>query len=107
MPHQQKLVMRLVFAVSSIPPLGTSGFKTVINTMHKCKGKWPSESDHGVILSIYNEKGLNVQHIPYDHDFWLNKLLPKLVSFYDNCVAPEIVSPLHPLGIPLRNLSEK
>ena len=45
---------------------------------------------------IYTEKGFDVQRIPYDQDFWLDKLLPKLVSFYDNCVAPEIVSPLHP-----------
>ena len=27
--------------------------------------------------------------------------------FYDNCVAPEIVSPVHALGIPVRNLHIK
>ena len=35
---------------------GTSGLKRVINTTHKCKGKWPSESDHGVILSYILKK---------------------------------------------------
>ena len=34
-----------------------------------------------------------------------DKLLPKLNSFYDNCVAPELVSPVHILGLPIRNLS--
>ena len=31
-------------------------------------------------------------------------LLPKLSEFYDNCLAPEIVSPVHALGLPIRNL---
>ena len=53
---------------------------------------------------VYTKKGLSVQRISFDRTFWLDKLLPKLVSFYDNCVAPEIVSPLHCLGLPLRNL---
>ena len=32
--------------------------------------------------------------------------LPKLTAFYVNCVGPEIVSPLHPLGLPIRDLSK-
>ena len=54
---------------------------------------------------IYTKKGLSAQRIPFDCKFWEDKLLPKLVTFYDNCAAPETVSPLHPLGLPLRNLS--
>ena len=54
---------------------------------------------------IYTMKGLSVQRIPFDSSYWTDKLLPKLVSFYDNCVAPEIVSPVHSLGLPIRNLS--
>ena len=33
----------------------------------------------------------------FDADFWNNELLPKLI---DNCLAPEIVSPIHVLSIP-------
>ena len=36
-----------------------------------------------------------------------NTLLPKLVSFYDNCVAPESVSPIRSLGLAIRDLSKK
>ena len=36
----------------------------------------------------------------------LEGALPKLVSFYNNCVVPEIVSPVHTLGIPIRDLSK-
>ena len=53
---------------------------------------------------VYTEKGVSVQRIPFDAAFWSNDLLPKLLSFFDNCLAPEIVSPIHVLGLPVRNL---
>ena len=56
---------------------------------------------------IYTTKGISVQRIEYNEKFWEEDLLPKLLNFYDNCVAPEIVSPVHSLGIPMRNLSKK
>ena len=55
---------------------------------------------------IYTSKGLSVQRIEYNEKFW-EDLLHKLSNFYDNCVAPEIVSPVHSLGLPMRNLSKK
>ena len=56
-------------------------------------------------FGVYTLKGLSVTRIQLDKEYWMNTLLPKLVTFYDNCVAPEIVSPVHILGIPMRNLS--
>ena len=53
---------------------------------------------------IYTEKGLSVERIPFDRDFWQFDLLPKLTDFYDNCLAPEIVSPVHVIGMPVRDL---
>ena len=55
---------------------------------------------------IFTTKGLSVERIPFDADFWNNELLPKLIEFYDNCLAPEIISPVHVLGIPVRDLRE-
>ena len=52
----------------------------------------------------YTTKGINVQRIKFDNNYWENILLPKLSEFYDNCLAPEIVSPVHALGLPIRNL---
>jgi len=43
---------------------------------------------------VYTSKGLSVQQILYDHQYWTDNS-PKLLSFYDNCIAPECVSPLH------------
>ena len=53
---------------------------------------------------IYTTKGISVQRISFDDDYWNKELLPQLISFYDNCIAPEIVSPVHSLGLPLRDL---
>jgi len=53
---------------------------------------------------IYTTKGVNVHQVQFDKDYWNLTLLPKLTTFYDNCVAPEIVSPVHVLGIPIHNL---
>ena len=54
---------------------------------------------------VFTGKGLSVQRIEFDKSFWKDRLLPKLVDFYNNCVVPEIVSPVHPLGLPIRDLS--
>ena len=72
-------------------------------TSLKCRAKWPSETDQGVTI-IYTMKGVSIHRVHFDEDYWKVNLLPKLTSFYDNCVAPEIVSPVHVLGIPIRNL---
>lgn len=53
---------------------------------------------------IYTLKGISVERVHFDSEFWSNKLLPKLIEFYDCCMAPEIVSPVHILGMPLRDL---
>lgn len=55
---------------------------------------------------IYTEKGISIERVPFNSEFWNKKLLPKLIDFYDNCLAPEIVCPIHVLGIPVRNLNE-
>ena len=54
---------------------------------------------------IFTEKGISIQRIPFNEEFW-NNLLARLTSFYDNCVVPEIVSPMHSVGLPVRDLSK-
>ena len=55
---------------------------------------------------VSTQKGISIQRIQFNSDFW-NLMLPKLCSFYDNCVLPELVSPVHFLGLPMRNLSDQ
>ena len=51
-------------------------------------------------------KGLSIERIHFDSNYWLHTLLPKLENFFDDCLGPEIVSPLHTLGIPMRNYAK-
>ena len=53
---------------------------------------------------IYTKKGISVERIKFDSDFWEKRLLPKLTEFYKKCFAPEIVSAL---GQPIRDLRNK
>lgn len=55
---------------------------------------------------LYTGKAINVERVTFDSDFWNNKLLPKLIDFYDNCLAPEIVCLVHVLGIPVGKLRD-
>ncbi len=55
---------------------------------------------------VYTTKGISVQRVPFDKQYWENLLLPKITAFYDNCLGPEIVSPVHVLGLPVRNLND-
>ena len=55
---------------------------------------------------IYTQKNIAVERITFDSSYWSNELQPKLVDFYDNILAPEIVSPIHCLGLPIRDLSK-
>ena len=41
---------------------------------------------------LFTTKGISVQRISFNIDYWEKTLLPKLNEFYDNCLGPEIVS---------------
>lgn len=53
---------------------------------------------------VYTTKGISAQRIEFDKHYWEQELLPKLTEFFDNCLGPEIVSPVHVLGLPVRKL---
>ena len=55
---------------------------------------------------VYTPKGISIERITFDPKYW-NNVLTKLTEFYDNCLAPEIVSPLHSLGLPMRDLRKE
>ena len=54
---------------------------------------------------LFTTEGIPVERIALNADYWEKTLLPKLTNFYDNCLGPEIVSPIHVLGLPMRNLT--
>ena len=52
---------------------------------------------------IYTQTDISIQRINLNERYWQENLT-KLLSFYDNCIAPEIVSPCHTVGLPVRKL---
>ena len=47
---------------------------------------------------VYTKKGISVERIQYSQEF------PKLIDFYDNCLCPSIVAPIHLLGMKVYDL---
>ena len=78
-------------------------YRQITHTMLKCRDNYRPWCD----FVLYTTKGINVQRIKFHDNYWENILLPKLTEFYDNCLAPEIVNPVHALGLPIRNLNNK
>ena len=56
---------------------------------------------------VFRLKGNSVQHIAFNQEFWTDILSPKLSHFYDNCAAPELVSPVHVLDFPFEMFPKK
>ena len=51
---------------------------------------------------VWTPKGVSIQRIMYDHTFWTDQMLPKLLGFYDTALLPELAAPEHPNGRPIR-----
>jgi len=54
-----------------------------------------------ILFSMGNN--LYIQYINRDEYLWTNKMLPKLISFYMDCMLPEIVDPRVPRGLQIRD----
>ena len=55
-------------------------------------------------LVVYTKKGIFIERIENDTDFWENELLSKLTAFYDGCLCPSIVAPIHLIGMKVHDL---
>ena len=53
---------------------------------------------------LYTKNELSIETILFDENFWNTELFPALEAFYTNCIALEIVCPVHLVGLPLRDL---
>ena len=56
---------------------------------------------------IYTAKGIAINSVHFNEEFWTSQLLPWLIEFYCKCITPEIFSPVHVLGLPICNLCNK
>ena len=77
------------------------------NYFAQVQGQMAITGRHWCHFVLYTKIGLSVETIMFDENFWNTELLPALEAFYTNCVAPEIVCPIHLVGLPLRDLRHK
>ena len=50
---------------------------------------------------VYTKKGISVERFHFDPQFWVGVYSYQSYVTFMMCVAPEIVSPQHPYGLPL------
>lgn len=55
---------------------------------------------------VFTTKGISVERIKFNQLYW-SELCKKLLEFYDCCVAPEIIQPMHLVGLPMRDLRKE
>ena len=70
------------------------------------QGQMAITERHWCDFIVYTKKGIHVERIDFDPEFWNDKLLPKLEDFYDTCLAPNIVCPVHALGLPVKRIQD-
>ena len=58
------------------------------------------------MISLYTTRGISVERIHFDSNYWEHTLLPKLKRFFEDCLTPKIVSPVHSVALPIRDLSK-
>ncbi|XP_075736623.1 uncharacterized protein LOC142776590 [Rhipicephalus microplus] len=51
---------------------------------------------------VCTSKGIHVQQIEIDNDFWKFRMLPQLIRVYRDCMLPEIVDPRTTHSMPIR-----
>ena len=57
---------------------------------------------------LYISNVVHIHRLHFDVNFWKNDLITKASSFlYDNCLAPEIIYPMHVLGLPIHDISKE
>lgn len=54
------------------------------------------------IFAVFSPKGIVIERILKDHQFWETKMEERLKKFYINCLLPELIDPRHPRSLPIR-----
>lgn len=84
-----------------------SGGTVEVNTNHEyffqIQGQLHVTNRQYCLFSVWTPKGLKIERVERDDDFWQTRMVNKLEMFYMNCVLPEIIDPRHRRSMPIRN----
>lgn len=83
----------------------------VLNTNHdwhyQIQGQLHIANKSVCLLAVWTGSNfpMKVENIYRDDDFWTQKMLPRLLKFYNTCILPEIVDPRKSRSMPLRDVT--
>ena len=106
-PHSAR-TMTPFDAASEIKDFCCSPSKTKItlkrghNYYYQIQGQLHVTRKHWCDFVVWTPKGISIERIQRDDDFWCKKMELKLVRFYMKCLLPELADPCHPKGLPIR-----
>lgn len=55
------------------------------------------------LFVVWTPKGVKIERIDRDDEFWKTQMEQKLTDFYLNCILPELVDPRHKRSMEIRN----
>ena len=55
------------------------------------------------LFVLWTPKGMKIEKIMKDDQFWHKEMEEKLVKFYHHCLLPELVDPRYPRSMPIRD----
>ncbi|CAH1183072.1 unnamed protein product [Ceutorhynchus assimilis] len=73
------------------------------NYYYQVQGQLAIANKQSCYFIIWSPFGILIEQINRDEVFWKEKMLPKLRAFYDYFLLPELVDPLFPKGLPIRD----
>lgn len=54
--------------------------------------------------NVYLQYGTETKKLKPNYSFWREKMEPRLLEFYNNCLLPELIDPRHTRNLPIRDL---
>ena len=64
------------------------------------------QEEIGVLFFVWSARDddFHLERIHVDSNFWITNMYPKLRHFYYNCMLPELATPRHQSGQPVREV---
>lgn len=70
---------------------------------YQIQGQLEVTSRKYCLFACWTPKGIKIEKIERDPNFWKTEMEPQLIYFYFNCLLPELVDPRRARSMPLRD----
>lgn len=74
-----------------------------MHIISKSKDNCISQKKNHCLFALWTPKGLKIERIEKDEEFWAKVMEQKLTDFYFDCLLPEILDPRFVRNMPIRD----